>query len=210
MARTYQRITNQYEGLSPDTQEYLNFIPLVIGISDNVSRNKDKDIFDILIAYLFIKVELGQRRIFYGLAINKHNVNKRMASAIIIKKWRIDQPRFTILYKVLSGKTVDSKILEYKRKAADVRNNIIHGKIVTDAEKAQAIKDILNYIEKLNDLVRLKYKFKPFGNMKGFRVSSEPNNDYESNRTLEYIWTRSEQIKDRYKSLKSAQRRANQ
>ncbi len=209
MARTYQRITNQYEGLPPDTKEYLNVIPLIIDISNNVSRDKDKDIFDILLAYLFIRVEHGQRRILRGLAINEHNVKSSEAEDIV-NKWHINQLEFIILHKIFTGKLIKPKILEYKRKATDVRNNIIHGKIVTDAEKAQAIKDILNYIEKLNDLVRLKYKFKPFGNMKGFRVSSEPNNDYESNRTLEYIWTRSEQIKDRYKSLKSAQRRANQ
>ncbi len=198
MARTYGRIEDKYGGLLPDTKEYLNLIPLIIDISNNVSRNKDKDIFDILIAYLFIKVEHGQRRIFYGLAINRHNVNKHAAS-VIIKKWHIDQIDFIILYRILSGKRINQKILGHKKKAADVRNDIFHGKIVDDADKAMAIKAILDYIGELNEHVLQKYKFKPFGNMKGFRVRSEPNNDEESNKTLRKIKRILKKAKPRYK-----------
>ena len=199
MARSYQRITNQYEGLPPDTKEYLSFIPLIIDISNNVSRNKDKDIFDILLAYLFIRVEHGQRRILYGFAINEHNVKSSEAKAII-NEWDIGQVDFTILYRILTKKSIKPEILEYKKKATKVRDNIIHGKIVKDGKKAEAIKNILDYIDKLNDLVRRKYKFKPFGDMTGFSRSSKPDSKTKSRGKLSKFRKKLKSIKKQYQN----------
>ncbi|WP_162516190.1 hypothetical protein, partial [Aeromonas veronii] len=90
---------------------------------------------------------------------------------------------FKEIYKNVFGQAIRDITVNKLSEAEVVRDKVIHGKQVSDAELREAIADVLEYAELLNDEVSSVASFKPFGNMKGFKGRA----DSLDNRTTKWL-----------------------
>ncbi len=187
MPTGYERIKNKYDALPDDVQNYLGSFPLIIDIDD-------KDTLDMLVAYLFVKIERAQRRTLYGVAVKKYRVNKDIAQKGVknaqkgINSIRLSRSDFYLKYRLMAdGERVNKKTRDIMKNAENFRNEVTHGKIVKDADKSKVIKSILDYIKLLNEQTETDFGFTPFGSMKGFSGRTITLNNTKSTSLLRQI-----------------------
>ena len=176
MPRGFERIEAKYCGLPPNVKNHLAIFPKIVATDD-------KDTLTVLAAYLFMKIEAGQRRIIYVGVIKKRNTNRAVARTILTHFW-MDRSQFKEKYLALSGRNIDDEIIELGDAITPIRNGLIHGKIVDDSKKVKAIKDALDYIKLLNAQTFIDFEFQPFSDLTGFNGRRITNDDATSRQTL--------------------------
>ena len=165
-----------------------------------------KSAWDILIAYLFIKVEQAHRMALYAVMIKKHRINTKLATEIAGNS-HLSRESFLKQYKKLTGETLCKDAAKYYIPSAKIRGNVMHGKgivhgrgilfanKVSNQEKKSAVVWILEYAVLFNKqfqsfFVDKKTKelpnFKPFGRMRGF-AGEDLDNYKKSKETLEKL-----------------------
>ncbi|MPQ75777.1 hypothetical protein [Hydrogenovibrio sp. JE_KL2] len=112
-------------------------------------------------------------RILYGGVVKIHRGSREIAQRIV-NKHHVTRDGFLILYKNIFGKPLDTEILERIKTAEKIRDKVIHGKNVSDSEIREAIVDVLEYSQLLNNGVKSDAGFYPFGDMRGFKGRSSP------------------------------------
>ena len=90
---------------------------------------------------------------------------------------------FKEIFKNVFGAELNKASRVKLEEAEKVRDKVIHGKTVPDNELREAIADVLEYAELLNEEVYLISGFKPFASMKGFKGRA----DSLDNRTTKWI-----------------------
>lgn len=90
---------------------------------------------------------------------------------------------FKDIFKNVFGSPLSKETIEKLEEAEKTRDRVIHGKSVPDNELREAIADVLEYAELLNNEVSGIAGFKPFGNMKGFKGRA----DSLDNRTTKWL-----------------------
>ena len=165
--------------------------------------------WDVLIAYLFIKVEQAHRMALYATMVKKYKINKVLAADIAgNSELRLD--RFRAQYTELIGKALCEDSIEYYDNAVDIRNKVIHGKglvhgrgilfadKVNEQQKRDAVIWILEYAVLFNEQTKEifvnkkfnekpEYKHKPFGTMVGFNGNAETDNWEKSMGTIKEL-----------------------
>ena len=76
---------------------------------------------------------------------------------------------FRDLYETTFAKRLEQPVANKIAEAEKVRDRILHGKTVSEADKRKAIVDILEYAEAFNAAVHDIARFKPFGSLRGFK-----------------------------------------
>ena len=176
MPRGFGRIEAKYYELPADVQNYLGSVPLIIATSND-------DTFDMLLAYLSIKVEKGLRRILYAGVIKLRKANRTVALTILTDFY-MGRQEFHDLYEILAGRPIATEIIDFGEVARPIRNEVIHGRIATDAEKVLAIKAFLKYIKSLNEQAATDFEFEPFGDLTLFNRGVRADDDATSRQTL--------------------------
>ena len=157
----YEMVFDEYKKLPEIIQNYFNLSVSIIVIDNKTS-------LDILIAYVFMKVEQAQRMILYAALVKKYKVDKDLARKAL-DNFRMTRPEFLEFYKTLAGKPVNKETIELGKEAEGVRDNILHGRKVKDVDKGNAILDIFEYSRLLNEQANKDFGFQPFGDMTGFK-----------------------------------------
>ncbi len=177
MPRGFKNIVNKYNRqLQPNVKNHLAIFPKIVATND-------KDTLDMLAAYLFMKIEAGQRRIIYVGVIKKRNTN-RVVARTILTEFKMYRPQFNAKYLALSGGNIDNEIIKLGDDITPIRNRLLHGKIVDTSKKVKAIKDALDYIKLLNAQTFIDFEFQPFSDLTGFNGRRITDDDATSRQTL--------------------------
>ena len=80
---------------------------------------------------------------------------------------------FRDLYATIFGKSLKKATADKIAEAEKVRDRILHGKKVSEADKRKAVVEILEYAEAFNAEVQGLAGFKPFGSLQGFKGRAE-------------------------------------
>ena len=87
---------------------------------------------------------------------------------------------FLKLYKTVFGVPLSSATLQLIKTAEKVRDKVIYGKDVADPEMRKAHVDVIAYSEALNAELRIKARFEPFGDLRGFKGAAKSLTDETS------------------------------
>ena len=165
VAPTKVAIRNRFRELPEEIREY--FVHFENLISDFP--------WDVTISYAFSLVETAHNRTIYGGVLKLHKVEKSMAW-LALDRLHMTRRGFRERYETIFGQGLPQRVVESIASAEVVRDKILHGKSATEAEKRQAVMDILDYSEEFNDEVYNKAGFTPFGSMQGFKGRGSSHN----------------------------------
>ncbi len=158
-APTYRSILKNFEARSEHVKGYF---------CDLSNLLRDGYGYEIILAYLFLKVEQAQNRALYGGVVKVHR-GQAVFCKKIINQQHLTRDGFKNLYKNVFGHNVNKGTSEKIETAEKIRDKIIHGKTIPAKEQRTAIIDVLDYAEALNEDIYGIAGFKPFGSMQGFK-----------------------------------------
>lgn len=156
--RTWRGIVNHYNRCSDDVKGYFSHFP---SLAQNYPWN-------VSISYMFGLVELAQNMTVYCGVVKLHKVNVTMARTAINNQ-HMTREGFKDLYKSIFGKPIKPSVSNKLEEAEKIRDRILHGKKVSEADKKKTVIDILEYAEAFNSEINSVAGFKPFGSLKGFK-----------------------------------------
>jgi len=155
---SHKAILKKYESCSEEVKKY--FMHLLSLVKNHP--------YEVSLAYLFLHTEKAHNRILYCGVVKLHRAESNIAD-IIINKQHLTRSGFLDLYNNVFGKSLDTSTLSKIKEAEKIRDKVIHGKSVKDADIRQAIIDVLDYAEALNAELFELAGFKPFGDLRGFK-----------------------------------------
>ena len=154
----YKALLYEFNDLPKEIREYFEY-------ADDLIENGR---YDILIAYLFQKVEAAQNMALYCGMVKLHRVDTNIAWAALDRQ-HMTREYFRNMVDSIFGKKLPKKTVEIIEDAEKIRDKIMHGKNASGKDKRQAISDIFRYAKLLNDFCEAEARFKPFGKLKGFK-----------------------------------------
>ncbi|ONF45203.1 hypothetical protein BTO32_01655 [Marinobacter lutaoensis] len=175
MARipTYIALNKFYEERAQEVKDYFSHLPNLVG---------NEFPYDIPLAYVFLRCEQAQNRTLYGGVVKIHRGKREFVSRVMNYQ-HLTRDGFKDIFKNVFGSPLSKETIEKMEEAEKTRDRVIHGKSVPDNEIREAIADVLEYAELLNNEVSGIAGFKPFGNMKGFKGRA----DSLDNRTTKWL-----------------------
>ena len=185
-----QRLARKYRGLPPDTVRwYLSSFPHLMKALKN-----NKHTLNILLIYLFIRVELAQHRILYFVMIEKYKLDEKVVRKKI-DALQMNRDQFVCLYEIVVGKPMDKETDELGVLAQQVRNPIMHGRYeeIDTKTKEDAIVSIFDYSVLLNtqahkDIKELKLEFEPFGKKENFKAEGDIHSEEVSKNIIKEMF----------------------
>lgn len=124
--------------------------------------------WEIALSYMFWRVELAQTNTIYCGIVKLHAANAQLARKVV-DSYRLSRPQFKEKFSMVFGRPLSQTLSNRLGKAEKVRDRVIHGKTVHDADEREAVLDILDFAEGFNAFVYSLAGFKPFGNLRGFK-----------------------------------------
>jgi hypothetical protein len=161
---SYKSLLKHYESLPEETRNYFGHLPSLL--SSNLP-------WKVIIAYQFIQVETLQNRIIYCGIIKLHRAHKEVAGSIL-HSLHITRDDFLRLFQNIYGKSLEQTLVDKLKVAEKARDKSVHGKQIKDAEARQAIGDVLDYANDINNYIEKIAGFRPVGSLKGFKGRLEP------------------------------------
>ena len=155
---TWRSVVGAYNGMSDRVKNYFPHVP------DLVERFP----LDVCLAYQFARVELAYNMAIYCGIVKKHRVDPKLAWAAV-EDHQLTRKSFREFYETVHGGPITRAVQERIEDAETVRDKIMHGKPVTEAQKRKAIVDVLKYAEALNARTEKLGGVKPFGDLRGFK-----------------------------------------
>ncbi len=125
---------------------------------------------EIVLAYVFFRVEYGQRLTLYCGARKLHKTESSLTWKAI-DAHDLTRKGFKELFQTIYGFAVSKAAADSLADAVGIRDRLMHGKGLTDREKREAVSKVLHYAEQMNELiaVRKTLGFRPFcGDLRGF------------------------------------------
>lgn len=131
---------------------------------------------DVSLAYVFFRLEKGQRLALFCGARKLHQTESTLTWKAI-DSHELTRAGFRELFTTIFGYDLNKQASEDIKGAEAIRDDLMHGREVSEAKKREAIALALDYAKAMNTLVGVTKKsgFKPFsGDLRGFvgRLSS--------------------------------------
>lgn len=165
--RSYKGLLSYYDTeLDDGIRKYFSCLPVLL---------KQEEIpLEVVLAYLFLKIEQAQNRCLYGGIVKIHRAEVNFASRIINQQ-HLTRDGFQKLYKNIFGTSLSSEAIGAIKEAENVRDQVIHGKDVKIDKLRYAIVSCLKYAKLVNSEISSMQEagFKPFGDMRGFKGRGE-------------------------------------
>jgi len=156
--KTWIGVVREFEGCSDEIKSYFEHF---------ISLTKTYP-WDVVIAYLFSRVELAQNMIIYCGCVKCHRVDAELARTAVNEQ-HMTRRGFREFYKSIFGTALPREMASKLGHAEEIRDKILHGKPVSEEDKRKAVVDIIRYAEITNDKLNTAAGFKPFGSLKGFK-----------------------------------------
>lgn len=119
--------------------------------------------FDILLAYMFLRLEQGQHHALYCGARKLHRTESSLTRKALDSQ-RMTRERFETFFKNIFNFSIGTTTKDCIQQAEKIRDRVVHGKSVEDRQKREAICRVLEYAQQMNDLIAQKHSlgFMPF------------------------------------------------
>ena len=153
----YKQVAKLYDALSPTLKKYLEHFPKLV--STDLP-------FEVVIAYLFQRLERAHRRAIYGGIIKKHSTDANLTN-LTVSKAHLTRKEYDALFKRIFGSPLSQLAEALRNDAEGIRDKSMHGTEVDDPPLRKAIKDVLEYFEAFNEHVHKAGGFEPCGDMRG-------------------------------------------
>jgi len=150
-------LLKSYDGCSTGVREYFEHIPTLV----------EQYPLDVVLAYAFARLELGQNMALYCGAVKVHKANAEVATKAV-STHHMTREGFVDLYATVFGFDLPSSAAKALKTAEDTRDAVMHGKRATDDRLRNAIARVLEYAEAINGQLSKKHQLRPFGNLRGF------------------------------------------
>lgn len=152
------KILEKFESLPDDIKWYFSDLPALFNSFS----------WDVSISHAFSLVETGHNMTIYCGVVKLHKVDSSLAWTAL-ENQHMTRSGFQELYETIFGQALPKKVTDKIAKSSRVRDKILHGKGASEADKRQAIMDVLVYVELYNSEVEKVAGFRPFGSLKGFK-----------------------------------------
>lgn len=153
-----------YDTCSPEVRSYFQHVPELA---------KSNFPWEVLIAYMFMRLETGHNRAIHGSVVKLHRANVEVVTSVL-DNHRMTRSDFAQLIRTTSGKDLPKDLQAKLKRAEAVRDRCVHGKEVKEAKALEAVRDVLDYAEGFNAHMKAVAGFKPFGDMRGYKGRTRP------------------------------------
>jgi hypothetical protein len=157
-APSYKAVLKRHESCCDEVKNYFDLLPKLI----------EEFPWEVALAYLFLNIEKAQNRMLYCGVVKLHRADSTLADRAVNAQ-HITRDGFASLFENVFGRRLTKATANQIDAAEGVRDRVIHGKIVSDAEMREAISNLLDYSEAINSEVDSLAGFKPFGDLRGFK-----------------------------------------
>lgn len=150
-----------YKSMPREVQAFFSDIPQLVNGGFSL---------DVSLAYVFFRLEKGQRLALFCGARKLHKTESSLTWKAI-DTHELTRIGFRETFKTIFGYELSKQALEDIKKAESIRDDLMHGREVSEAKKREAIALGLDYAKAMNTLVAVTKKsgFKPYsGDMRGF------------------------------------------
>ncbi|WP_133611412.1 hypothetical protein [Aquabacterium commune] len=162
-AATYIGVKKHFDASTDSIKWYFDQLPALL-----------KDFpYEVCLAYVFLRTEKAQNRTLYCGVAKLHGAHAEVAEAAINKQ-HLTRDGFHSLYKNVIGHEIPKVTAAKIKEAEKIRDRVVHGKSVKDADMRQAILDVIEYAEMMNKDLKASAGFEPFGDLRGFKGRAQP------------------------------------
>ena len=130
---------------------------------------------DIILPYVFFKLEQGQHQALLCGARKLYKTDSDLTWQALDRQHSTHKD-YQQFFKNIFGFEIPKTALEIIEKAEDTRDRLMHGKEVNEAEKREAISNVLHYCDQVNKLLigKENLRFKPYkSDLRGFAGALE-------------------------------------
>ena len=157
IAKSRKGLINRFQELSAPVAAHFEHLPrLVFDFPLSVS-----------LAYTFLQLGLAQNRSLYQGTVKLHKVDAQI-TRFAIGSQHMTRKGFESLFLSVFSYPVPQDLAECLKKAEDVRDQVMHGKNVSEAQIRDAVWNALQYTDGLYAFLQEKNNLRICGNSKGF------------------------------------------
>ncbi len=176
IAKSRPGLRNLFSGFDEDIRQYFDeFLDLV-----------DSEFsFDIILAYVFFKLEQGQRQALFCGARKLYKTDSELTWTALDNQ-HITRETYQRFFQSIFGFEIPKPILEIIESAEETRDRLMHGRDVDEPSKREAISRVLHYCAEINKLIGKDKKlgFKPYKrDLRGF-TGALPSLDRDTTRLI--------------------------
>ena len=157
-----RQLKQHFDDAPEQVREYFSDLP---GLLENFP-------LDVALAYIFFRVELAHNMALYCGVVKIHNASKEVARAAIDAN-HITRESFHDMFKTVFNRDLPTETRDLLENAEGIRDRVMHGKKTLEQKKREAIVEVLQYAEKVNEIVYAAARFRPFGNLQGFHEGGQ-------------------------------------
>jgi hypothetical protein len=150
---TKKGVVKRFKRAPHEVQDYFKHLPKLV----------EEFPWEVSLSYLFARVEYSHNMTLYCGVVKLHQAHKDVASNVV-QKQHLTRANFSQLFKTIIGKKIDPRVVAKIKDAEEIRDKVVHGKRVSDADMRMAVTRVIEYAESLNDFVKGTAGFKPFDN----------------------------------------------
>ena len=124
--------------------------------------------WEVSLSYLFARVERAHLMAIYCGVVKLHKANATLARKAV-DLFHNTREEFQVIFANVFGLKIPRRLQTTLEGAQNVRDRVLHGKTVTEADYRMAIAAIIEYAAKFNDVCYGKGGFRPFGDLRGYK-----------------------------------------
>lgn len=147
-----------YTSMPDEVQAFFSDLPALI--------NSDFSL-NIALAYMFFRIEQGQRQMLYYGARKLHRTESQLTWKIVDSQ-HLTRDAIKEKFEIIYGFPISDTANQYIKEAEGVRNALMHGQKPIEAKQREAICKVMYYAEEMNEHIAGKLNFRPFtGDQRG-------------------------------------------
>jgi hypothetical protein len=160
---TYKGVIRRLKSSSPGIQRYFEELPRLLANFP----------LDVSLAYVFLRIERAQNRSLYCGVLKLHRAHAEVAERAVNAQ-HLTRDGFATLYANVFDREMGSATASKIKGAEKIRDRVVHGKSVKDADLRHALLEAIEYAEALNAELKALAGFEPFGDLRGFKGRRAP------------------------------------
>lgn len=163
MPANYKQLLAAFEGKPKSIRKYFSEFPSLV---------EDYE-WAVPVSYVFLKIEAVKHTTLYCGIRRLHRADAEMTWELLNKD-HMSRGRFRELFDVVFGTPIEKPILEKLNAAERMRDRVVHGKSLPDADIRTGLRDAFDFCEAFDDFVHGVGGFRPFGPLRGFVGRGKP------------------------------------
>lgn len=157
-AANYKQVIARHGELSDDVRAWLDVVPELV----------EHYTWDVSIAFVFMRIEAINHEVLYRGLVRRHLTDAPLTRALLDRD-HMTRRRFRELVKTVFDAPIPADVDAHLTRAEVVRNRVIHGKQVTDAQARACLMAAFEFIEGLNNFIFSTAGFRPCADGRGFK-----------------------------------------